>query len=115
MPKPFAIRVIVDEDASIPLNTLRPKTVNRIDELVDRLIESKAKPIKNKGDLQNGLIELLENPEGLTKKELLVACETENLSSTVLRLRNILKKDNEYKLVKFTKNKTRYYKLERKF
>lgn len=46
----------------------------------------------------------------LTKREVILATESNNLSSIILRFKNFLK-DKPYDLKKFTKNKVRYYEL----
>ena len=46
------------------------------------------------------IIQLLETPGGLTRRDLLTIAETDNISSIIIRIRNKLRASNQYRLNK---------------
>lgn len=74
-------------------------------------VDKKHRKIAAQRLTETAVVELLENPGGLSKSDLLMVAESENLSATVLRIKNYLKKENKHTLEKHAEGGETYYKL----
>jgi len=102
----------LDADISDKVQDIRSeilKNAKEAKEVKDAKSKEKMLAIR---ETQNAIVALLESPPGLTKQELLLASDTENLSSIVIRIKNYLKKQNLYTLKKRKRNKITYYYLD---
>jgi len=110
------IQIILDENPSIVV----PEIVGEIETVIESVVQQateankatlakkSAKAAANRLTLA-AIVELLENPQGVSRADLLAASESENIISIVLRIRNELKKAAIYTLQKSGKGDSTIY------
>jgi len=110
------IPIRLTENPSIPDPEITDDNLNTIRLLLSDAIEAqKIRQHKNDKKLAidkntiSAIAELLENPDGIVRADLLTTAESENIISLVIRIRNRLKKDNLYTLKKRGKGSSTVY------
>jgi hypothetical protein len=100
-------------------NSYSAETGALINKLLDKAIAANLLTLRRKTRqtasirlTKAAIVMLLESPNGITPGELLGITESENLSPVVLKIRNYLKKDNLYTLVRYIQNKKPRYRID---
>ena len=114
------IQIVLDENPIIPEPEFSNQVTDVIESVIQKAVEAKEtreakKNIKSATArlTQSAIAELLENPDGVPRGDLLAAAESENIISLVIRIRSQLKKDKVYTLVKKGKGNSTIYFLQK--
>lgn len=108
------ILIQLDEDPTIATEPLGEGNTTLIKSIIDSALEAKqarSKPAKTPDDrLTNmAIAALLESPDGMSAADLLLASDSDNIISLVLKIRNRLKRDNIYTLEKGKRDRKPVY------
>jgi len=110
------IPIILDENPSIVVPEIKGHIGTVINAIVQQAIEANKATLAKKNAKAASekftfaaITELLENPQGVSRGDLLAVSESENIISIILRIRNKLKKDAIYTLQKRGKGNSTVY------
>jgi|19_taG_2_1085344.scaffolds.fasta_scaffold53271_3 hypothetical protein len=110
------IPIILDEKPSIIVSEVSGHVDTVINAIVQQSVEANKATLAKKNAKAASekltfaaITELLENPQGVSRSDLLAVSESENIISIVLRIRNKLKKDSIYTLQKRGKGDSTVY------
>jgi hypothetical protein len=114
------IQIVLDENPVIPEPEFPAQVTDAIKSVIGKAVEAKRtretkKNIKSAAArlTQSAIAELLENPDGVARSDLLAVAESDNIISLVIRIRNQLKRDKIYTLVKKGKSNSTIYFLQK--